>query len=660
MMHSILKCAFKAIIPMAIIATNVVTNLAPANEMPLKADNFVLLDQDGKAHELHYHRTAKAVVLISQGNGCQIVRSNLVDIKALRDDYDQHDIPVFMLNANQQDSRKTLAAEATEWNIDLPILKDSTQLVSKSLHINRTGEVLVINTEDWSVIYRGPISDRVDYERQKNTASKQYVRDALDAIIEGKEIVPQKINAPGCIINYDLPDGSEISYSGTIAPILKANCTACHVQGGIAPWAMSEYAMIKGYGPMIREVLRTKRMPPWHADPDIGHWDNDVSLSDDDKKTLITWINAGAQRGDGEDPLKEMPPVTREWSMGTPDLVLDIPAFEIPATGTVDYQFPYINNPYDKDVWVMAAEIIPGDPKAVHHILAGSSEALPTGRLSEIFENFILAYAPGNEASRMPEGTGVFVPKGGVYQFQMHYTPYGKKTVDQSKIGLYFSDKAPKNFYREHVIANFNIAIPANTEHHEEQAYFIFDKDAEIHTLFPHSHYRGVSSVFILQYPDGREETVLSVPNYDFNWQRTYRFKERKKVPAGTRILHKTVYNNSSKNRGNPAPDQTIYWGLQSEEEMLYGSVGYSWSEETTDKPLHKPELAQLYQMMGFLDQDLDNQVSALELKGQFSENDGAFEAYDKDKNDGLNLQEFAHMIQTMQAKEKAKKGAIE
>jgi len=122
----------------------------------------------------------------------------------------------------------------------------------------------------------------------------------------------------------------------------------------------------------------------------------------------------------------------------------------------------------------------------------------------------------------MPAGTGVFVPKGGVYQFQMHYTPYGKKTIDKSRIGLHFSDKAPDNFYREQVIVNFELAIPAEAEEHQEKAYFLFDKDADIHALFPHSHYRGVSSTFELEYPDGKVETILSVPNYDFNWQRTY------------------------------------------------------------------------------------------------------------------------------------------
>ncbi|MFT6033096.1 MAG: hypothetical protein ACI854_001629 [Arenicella sp.] len=616
-------------------------------EDALKADNFVLIDHLGKAHELYYHSDDKAVVIVAQGNGCQIVRSNLEDLRAIRKDYAGKGVEILMLNANMQDNRSDIVAEAEEWGADFAIMKDRTQIIARSLAINRTGEVLVIDPRNWGVVYRGPLSDRVDFERQKNTASKRYVRDTLDALIAGKEITPSSVNAPGCIINYDDIDPATISYSDTIVPILKENCVACHVQGGIAPWAMSEYAMIKGFAPMMREVLRTKRMPPWHADPEIGHWRNEVGMSDDDTQTLITWIEAGAPRGEGDDPLTQIPPLKNVWTLGEPDLVIDIPAFDVPASGTVDYQFPNVPNPFDRDVWVVAAEVIPGDPKAVHHILAGSSEKQPKGSLSEIFENFIITYAPGNEASTMPTGTGVFVPKGGVYQFQMHYTPYGKATVDRSQIGLHFADKAPANFYREQVIVNFELAIPANTENHEEKAYFFFDKDAEIHALFPHSHYRGVSSTFEVHYPDGRIETILSVPNYDFNWQRTYQFTEPKQVPAGSKMVHRTIYNNSSKNRGNPAPDEVVYWGLQSEQEMLYGSVGYSWVDETTDKPIHNPGRAQLFQLIGLMDQDFDGKIAKSELTRDLSRTLGDnFNQFDISKDGLLNPQELGGLLQ--------------
>lgn len=611
----------------------------------LHVDNFVLIDQHGASHELYYNNDAKAVVLIVHGNGCQIIRSNLTDYEKLQNDYADQGVDIYMINSNLQDSRASIANEANEWGINLPILDDRSQIIGKSLELNRSGEVLVINPDSWEIVYRGPLSDRVDYERQKSKASNNYVRDALDTIIDGKKIAYQKINSPGCIINYDLPNGNQISYTDTIAPLLKENCMACHIQGGIAPWAMTSYNMIKGFAPMIREVIRTKRMPPWHADPEIGHWLESAAISDEEVSTLVSWIEAGAPRGDGPDPLAEIKPLQNQWELGEPDLIIDIPAFEIPATGTVDYQFPEVANPLDHDVWIIGAAIIPGDPQAVHHILAGSSEKAvgisENPEVFDVFENYILAYAPGNAGAKLPEGTGVFVPKGGSYQFQMHYTPYGKKSVDQSKIGLYFADKPPKNFYRENVIADFTINIPANTEAHTDTAYFEFSEDAVIHALFPHAHYRGKSLKFDVQYPDGTEETLLSVPNYDFNWQRTYRLTKPKTIPAGSRIVHTAIYDNSVKNRGNPDPNANVRWGLQSEEEMLYGSFGYSWANETTEKPIHNEKELRVRSRMGVFDQNMDGKVTQAEMpKKMLSQVKEQWNQMDRDKDGGLNLQE--------------------
>ena len=619
-----------------------------SSEKLKKADNFVLIDHQGKAQELYYHRDAKAVVIMVHGNGCQIVRSNLEEFKQLRDDYQKLGVEFLMINANSQDTRQAIADEAKEWGEDMPILQDKVQLVASSLDLVRTGEVLVIQPGSWNIVYRGALSDRVDYERQKAKSNKRYVKDALDSVLADKPIELAQVVSPGCIINFD-DAPSEISYSKTIAPILKENCVACHVQGGIAPWAMSEYAMVKGFSPMMREVLRTKRMPPWHADPEIGHWANDQAISEQDLKSLIHWIEDGSPRGEGEDPLKAIPVLESKWALGEPDLIIDIPAYEVPASGIVDYQFPTVPNPLDKDVWIVAAAVIPGDPNAVHHILAGSSARLKLNDdVGDIFENFILTYAPGNDSGHMPEGTGVFVPKGGMYQFQLHYTPYGKKTTDRSRLGLYFADTPPKNFLREHVMANSEISIPANAERHEEHAYFEFWEDATIYTLFPHSHYRGRSSDFKLIYADGKTETILSVPNYDFNWQRSYRLAEPKQVPAGTRILHSTIYDNSSKNRGNPDPSAVITWGLQSEEEMLYGSMSFSWDKESSSKPIHKAGLTRVLQIMGSWDHNMDSKLSPNELPTRVQTKLGDnWAKFDLDDN-GLDVKELGEMLKDM------------
>ena len=239
-----------------------------------------------------------------------------------------------------------------------------------------------------------------------------------------------------------------------------------------------------------------------------------------------------------------------EWPLGEPDLILNIPEYEIPASGVVEYKFPRVENPLDVGVWVRAATVLPGDREVVHHILAGSIDADTSAqkRDSGVFDNYLIGYAPGNESNVFPADTGVYIAPGGEFTFQLHYTPVGRETVDRSKIGLYFHKEQPKNFYRQDVVINPMINIPANTARHQEISYYEFDRPAEIHDLVPHSHYRGVASKFEIVHADGRKETILSVPNYDFNWQRTYEFVEPKRVelapawctPLGTTILRTT------------------------------------------------------------------------------------------------------------------------
>ena len=613
----------------------------------LRVDNFVLLDHTGSAHELYYQSDAAAVVIMIQGNGCPVVRNALADFKALRANYEPRNVRFFMLNANLQDTRDSIRAEAEAWDIDVPILDDETQLIGESLSLVRTAEVLVLDPKTWKLTYRGPINDRLNYERQKPQASERYLADTLDSMLSGKPVDVGERDTIGCLINFPgrAAKHSEISYSETIAPLLKEKCAVCHQPGGIGPWAMTSHTMVQGFAPMIREVVRTRRMPPWHADPQVGAWLDDRHLSPTQKQTLVHWIEAGAARGSGPDPLADVAPITSDWPLGKPDLVIDIPAFEVPADGVVDYQFPAVENPLDQGVWVKAATILPGDRTVVHHVLAGASDSAPDQDRESVFDNYIMGYAPGAESALMPDGTGVFIPAGGFYLFQLHYTPTGKAAVDATRMGLYFADNTPANFLRHQVVLDPTINIPPNVARHEEAAYFEFHKDVRLFTLFPHAHYRGQSSSFEVRYPDGRTDRVLSVPNYDFNWQRGYNFVEPMLLPAGTRLIHRTVYDNSAQNPGNPDPDRTVPWGLQSWDEMLYGAFSYSWVDESSSAPTHDRRRSQLTQWVGFLDRNMDGKLAWSELPNHIKKRlVQGFKMVDKNGDGGLDIEEFIAM----------------
>ena len=611
-----------------------------------RIENFVLLDQHGDAHNLYYHRDKSAVVIMIQGNGCPIVRNALTDYKALRDTYADQGVHFMMLNANLQDQRSTILAEAEKFGIDMPILHDETQLIGESLNLVRTAEVLVIDPKNWQIVYRGPINDRQVYERQKAEASNHYAAEAIANVLANQPVTVANRDTMGCLINFAQrnADHEQISYTDTIAPILQEKCVVCHTEGGLGPWAMSSYEMVRGFAPMMREVIRTKRMPPWHADPHIGVWKNDKSLSIEQTQTLVHWIEAGTPRGEGEDPLKDLTIARVEWPLGEPDLILDIPEYTIPASGVVDYKFPRLANPLDQGVWVKAATVIPGNREVVHHILAGSIDATTAQakRDSGVFDNYLIGYAPGNESNLFPQDTGVYIAPGGEYTFQLHYTPIGREVVDKSRIGLYFHDEQPGNFYRQSVVIDPTIQIPPNQPRHAEVAYYEFDKPALLHDLVPHSHYRGVASKFELIGPDGSRETVLSVPNYDFNWQRTYTFAEPMRIEPGSRLVHTTWYDNSAANPGNPDPNRTVPWGLQSWDEMLYGAFSYTLVDETSEAPILDKALADTTQMVGFLDKDMDGKLSWQELPARIKRRlVQGFKMVDSNADGGLDIQEL-------------------
>ena len=611
-----------------------------------RVDNFSLLDHRGAAHELHYYSDAAAIVLIVQGNGCPIVRNALVDYRAISDAYAPRGVQFLMINSNLQDTRESIAKEADEWAIPYPILVDETQLVGESLGLERTAEVIVIDPSDWRIVYRGAANDRLSYERQKAEAEHHYLRDALEAVLADAAPAVARAPAIGCLMN--LPgkeaDHATISYSDTIAPLLQANCVECHRAGGIGPWAMSSYAMVRGFAPMIREVIRTRRMPPWHADPHVGVWQNDRALSIPERQTLVHWIEAGAPRGAGPDPLAQAAVPAPEWAMGEPDVVIDIPAFDVAASGVVDYQFHIVANPLDRDVWVRAMDVRPGVTEVVHHVLVGTTDAGGPVEYSNesLMNNYLGGYAPGVEPRVMPEGTGVFVPKGTALLFQMHYTPYGKAVTDRSRLGLYLHDEPPANFLRHSVVLNPAIRIPANAKAHVETAYFEFHREATLYTVLPHSHYRGKSSTFELLHPGGERELILSVPNYDFNWQLGYDFATPRLLVPGTRLIHTTVYDNSAQNPGNPDPSRVVPWGLQSHDEMLYGDFVFSWTEERSDKPIHDNEFTESVQWVGFMDRDMNGSVGMDELPPSMRERlRETFALGDADGDGALTAAEF-------------------
>lgn len=555
-----------------------------------KVDNFKLIDHTGKMHELHYLSDMKAVVLMVHGNGCPIARNALHTYKDLREQYKNKDIAFLMINSNLQDNRKSIAKEAEEFGIDFPILVDDTQIIGESLKIERTADTYVIDPQSWKIMYRGSLDDRLGYETQKKKAANNYVADALDELLAGKPITLAATEAKGCIVNLPELDRhqahAKISYAEDIAPVLINKCVSCHRDGGIGPFAMNDYNTIKGFSPMIREVVRTKRMPPWHADPHIGEYSNDRALSDQETQNLVHWIEAGSPRGDGQDPLATMQHDWPQWAFGEPDAVINIPASDVPATGVVDYKYIDVTNPLDNDVWLSAVQVLPGAREVLHHAVIAMSGKTEEGRMAR---SSLPGYAPGDAGYQLPPETGILLPKGATIQFQMHYTTYGKTARDESRYGLYFHKEKPKYELQTQYMANPGLKIPAGEKEYWDQSTITVRTDMMLYSLIPHSHFRGKAASFTATYPDGKEEVLLSVPNYDFNWQSTYFFEQPKVLPKGTKVTLNMAWDNSELNPANPDPTIEVRWGEQSWEEMLFGALRY---REMGPDELNRQELS--------------------------------------------------------------------
>ncbi len=615
-------CASDSAAPSAMAAGSTVNASATA---AATVDNFMLVDANLEAHELYRMTDASAVVLVTQANGDAATRKLAPALKAWSAAYGAKGVQLLMLNSSLKDSRAAILAEAEQVGYDAPILMDVNQLVGGGLGVSRAAEAYVINPKTWSVVYRGPAAG---------------VGAALDAMLAGKP-VPAAGGTAGLGAPIAFPDrglGQKVSYARDVAPILEAKCVACHQEGGIGPFAMSSYEMVKGFSPMIREVIRTDRMPPYNADPHVGKFSDSKNMSAAEIKTLVHWIEAGAQRGEGPDPLAGKTHVAAEWPLGKPDMILNIPAYKVPASGIVDYQRPFTVNPLTEGKWIRATTVKPGDRQAVHHVLTGWMKDVPAaGQTSSEtrWRGSVGGYAVGAESNVFAGDVGTFLPAGGAVGYQMHYTPYGKETVDNSQIGVYFRDDAPKYMMRSVVVIDPTIEIAANTARHKETAYVEFPKDALLYSAFPHAHYRAYSNDLWLQTPDGKKTLLLSLPRYDFNWQRSYTFAEPIRIPAGSRLIANYIYDNSKANPANPDASIKVTWGEQSHEEMLFTSVSFRWLDETAAQQVDSDARFSQTRMLGMLDDNVDGRIQKAELKGRMGQMIGGYFAMLDGNKDG-------------------------
>jgi len=550
--------------------TGVIISLAaPATAALDRVRDFALLDTGGTFHQLSRYQHRRALAVMAIDPDCATTPDYISSFETISADYANAEIDFILLDATDR-SRDSLAQLAAQ----LPVLVDEGQLAAASLGFSHSGEVQVFNPQRLNLFYRG--------------AANQSMRVALDQIVAPQPELPTDTitNAvEGCALQFEARDALLAlppDYVTEVAPVVIENCAGCHRPGGVGPFALDSYIMLLGWSPMIREVLLNKRMPPMQVDPAMGHSHNASYLDKAELQTLIYWIDAGAPQGSsGEDPLANLPMQdSGDWLLGEPDYIVTGPQNAVAATGVMDYLYDEVELNFAEDRWLRAAQYLPGDASVLHHLMTfvtapdedfwGAERQQSSGP-----RRFVEGYAPGAaQAVVYPEGTGVLIPAGHKLSMQFHYVTNGQSTVDQTRLGLYFT--ATNDLVEREVIPlTTDFVLPPNDPDHALEASYLFEKAAVITGVRARMSYRGKRMRFMVENSAGERETFFSVPAYNYGWQPHYLLSEPVEIDAGTRVWIEGAFDNSISNPNNPDPNQEIRFGVDSWEEMFTGYLTY-------------------------------------------------------------------------------------
>ena len=500
------------------------------------------------------------------GTECPLARVYGPRLQAMADEY-KGKVRFVGVISNRQDTMSDVQKYVRTGSIRFPFVHDVENVIADQFAAQRTPEVFLLQ-QDLQIAYHGRIDDQYRPGVARSTFDRADLKIAIDELLAGRGISIPETEVSGCLIGRvnqrrDIVD-NDITFSQHVAPVLNQHCLECHRAGDIGPFGMERFGEVAGWADTIVESIESGRMPPWHADPEHGDFANRRAMHESEIQVLRDWVAGGLKEGPA-DILPEIPEASSGWQLVTePDLVRPMGRrpFKVPADGVVDYQYFVVDPGFKTDRWVAAAQVIPGNRAVVHHAIvfvrAPDGERLPG-------VGWLCAYVPGQRPLQLPPGAARRIPAGSKFVFQMHYTPNGTPQEDISKVGLLFADESEVTHEAYTLIAiNNEFEIPPHAASHRVTAELGGIPNAgELLAVTPHMHYRGRS--FECQI-DG--QTRLNVPQYDFNWQHTYAFRNPILLNGVENIRIDCTFDNSSGNPFNPNPKEWVVWGDQTWEEM--------------------------------------------------------------------------------------------
>jgi peroxiredoxin len=541
-----------------------------------RVDPFSLPTTDGRTVSLSTDPGIQFEVICFLGTECPLARIYAPRLQQMAERFAENGIRFIGVNSNIQDSMQEWKDYGAAHSLTFPLAKDYDRQVALQFGATRTPEVFVID-RGGDIRYQGRIDDQFQVGVTRNEATQHDLRDAIEQLLSGQPVATPRTSAPGCLIALprqaakDAANG--LTFCNEVIRVLQKHCIECHRQGEIAPFALDSYEEVVGWADMSLEVIESGRMPPWHASPEHGSFANARSMNEDDKQILRRWVEAGMPYGQASD-LPPPPNYVDGWRLKEqPDVVFPISdqAFDVPADGTVEYQYFVIDPGFTEERWVRAAQVIPGNPAVVHHCIAFTRPP-DGGDFRDI--SLLSAYVPGQIRSELPDGYAQRIAPGAKIVFQMHYTPTGKPEQDLTRLGLVFADRDDVT-HEVYALAGINHEFeipPGSADYAVEGKVNWFPSNGSLLAVTPHMHLRGRS--FRFQYEvGGKTETLLDVPRYDFNWQHNYELLEPMPLESIERLSFTAVFDNSGSNPYNPDPNEFVTWGDQTWQEMALAFV---------------------------------------------------------------------------------------
>ncbi len=629
-------------------------------------------------------KQGKGLVIAFHSTSCPVSRKYGPTLARLEKEIRRQGLKMVIVNPHGTDKSGDIDRLRANFPADLPYIWDKDDSLTQAIGARSTTEVFLIDTS-LTIRYRGGVDDQFTTSRTLDKPKAQWLIDAVSEMLRNEKIVKAVTDPSGCLLdskpNITL-NFNKITYHNRISRIIQQHCLECHREGGIGPFSLESYEQVKDHKSMVRLMVKSDRMPPWFADRNIPNshpgWSNDRSLTAPEKRDLINWLaSTDMAEGDSADAPVAHGYNNVDWEIGKPDHIFKLEEpIQIPAQGKIKYQVRTIQTNLEADTWIDAIEVKPTDHEVVHHAMVYILPAKHVNSKTDyktdadfdkhLAPELLFVYGPGDSFEKSPEGYGKLIRKGSRLRFQIHYTPKGEATTDQLMVGIKVMKTKPMHLEIPHAMVNLGIKIPANDATHVETITQFIPFDINLLSIAPHMHYRGKSIRYDLVYPDLHTETLLFVPNWNFEWQLNYQLAKPIKIPKGSSIQTTAIYDNSSNNIDNPDHTKTILWGPDSTDEMLVaGFVYFTDSKEHETSVLPAPNVSGssgLFlklimndqvrdRIFRFLDSNGDKKISrtelsriilfAPELKERPDRIDNLFELIDLDEDLFLNHSEF-------------------